>query len=156
MDLTKLEKLNSMTRGKKRVGRGIGCGKGGHTSGRGHKGQKARKGNKKPWLGFEGGQVPLYKRLPRMNGFKVKGKVKSLAISLALFNYFENGSEVTPEMLLQKKLISYLPKSGIKVVSNGELDKKVILKGFAFSASALARVEKAGATIVKDVIFNKK
>lgn len=149
MDLTSLEKLKGSNRGKKRIGRGIGCGKGGHTVGRGNKGQKARKGSNKPWLGFEGGQVPLYKRLPRMRGFTVKGKAVIIAVSLSLLNEFKNGAEVTPVSLWQKKLIRTLPKGGVKLLANGDLKKKLTIKGFFTSEAALKKIEKAGSKVIK-------
>ncbi len=149
MKLNNLETLKGKTEGKKRIGRGIGSGKGGHTSGKGAKGQKARSGGSKPNLGFEGGQVPLYKRMPRIQGFTVQGKVAPLAVSLSMFNVFKNGDEVTPIMLKEKRMIRTLPKLGIKILSNGDLKKKISFKGFKISASALEKIEKAGAKVLK-------
>lgn len=149
MKLNNLETLKGKTEARKRVGRGIGSGKGGHTSGKGAKGQKARSGGSKPNLGFEGGQVPLYKRMPQLRGFTVQGKVAPLAISLSIFNAFKDGEIVTPRTLKDKRMIRVLPKLGIKVLSNGDLKKKIALKGFKISASALEKIEKAGAKVLK-------
>jgi large subunit ribosomal protein L15 len=149
MKLNEMELLKGKTTPKKRVGRGIGSGKGGHTSGKGAKGQKARSGGSKPNLGFEGGQVPLYKRMPRLNGFTVHGKVAPTAVPVSIFNVFEDGEQVTPRILKELRLIRLLPKLGIKVLATGELKKKVVLKGFKISASALQVIEKAGAKVLK-------
>jgi large subunit ribosomal protein L15 len=147
MNLSNLVKLKGTEKSKKRLGRGIGSGKGGHTVGRGTKGQKARKGNKKPWLGFEGGQVPLYKRMPRINKFK-KGKVfKPIAISLSIFNKFEDKTKVTPELLMKQGIIAVPTKAGVKIIGGGKLDKKLALIGFSYSESAKKAVDKSGSTI---------
>lgn len=147
--LNDILKLNGIVKGKKRVGRGIGSGKGGHTTGRGQKGQKARSGNRKPGLDFEGGQVPLYKRLPRIDGFKVYGKSKPAIINLSDLNAFKEGVEVTPEMLVAAKRIAKLTKWGVKVLGNGKLEKKLTLKGFLFSESAKKKVDESGSEIIK-------
>jgi large subunit ribosomal protein L15 len=149
LKLNELEILKGKTGNKKRVGRGIGSGKGGHTSGRGAKGQKARSGGSKPNLGFEGGQVPLYKRMPQLRGFRVHGKVAPVAISLNIFNAFKDGDIVTPRILKEARIIRLLPKLGLKVLSTGELKKKISFKGFKISAAALEKIEKAGAKVLK-------
>lgn len=150
MNLSVLTKLKGKTNSKKRKGRGIGSGKGGHTVGRGTKGQKARRGRGKPWAGFEGGQVPLYKRLPRMRTFK-KGanKTKPITIVLDRFNKFEDGAVVSPVELIRAKIVKGFPKGGIKVVATGDLKKKLTLKGFKFSATAIKKIEKSGSKIVQ-------
>ncbi len=151
MNLGSLIKLKGIENSKKRLGRGIGSGKGGHTVGRGSKGQKARKGNKKPWLGFEGGQVPLYKRMPRINTFR-RGKVsRPLAISLDMINGFEEGSIVTPLDLVKKKLVPFVPKTGLKVISNGKFTKKLTLNGFKYTATSRKAIEKTGSKIVSGI-----
>lgn len=149
MKLSGLIKLKSNNRSNKRLGRGIGTGKGGHTVGKGHKGQKARSGARKPWMGFEGGQVPLYKRLPRMSRFSARKDRRPLAVKLDIFNIFEDEHEVNPVTLWEKKLISAFPKAGVKILSTGDLKKKVKFSGFTFSASALKKIEKAGAKVLK-------
>jgi large subunit ribosomal protein L15 len=145
MDLSTLLKSTGVRRGKKRVGRGIGSGKGGHTSGRGNKGQKARKGTGKPGLGFEGGQVPLYKRMPQLRGFSVYHKKRPQVVSLDVFSVFKAGEKVTPEMLFKAKIIKAFPKKGVKILAKGKLKHKMIFKGFMFSEAAKAAVDKLNA-----------
>ncbi|MBI2414918.1 50S ribosomal protein L15 [candidate division WWE3 bacterium] len=142
----KLEKMikTKFERESKRVGRGIGSGKGGHTTGRGNKGQKARFSVS---VGFEGGQVPLYKRLPQMGGFKNPTNKNIRAVPLSVFNIFEHGTEVTPEMLIEKGYIGEGSKHGVKVLATGKLEKKVVLKGFIASKEAIEAIKKAGATL---------
>lgn len=149
MKLFNLNKLKGIFKAGKRIGRGIGSGKGGHTVGKGHKGQKARSGSHKPWAGFEGGQVPLYKRLPRLRGFRVQKKARPLAVSLDVFNVFSDNDVITPVTLWESKIIGILPKGGVKILSNGDLSKKLTFKGFTFSSTALKKLEKAGAKVVK-------
>ena len=147
MELFNIKKLNNDKKSK-RVGRGRGSGKGGHTVGRGQKGQKARKGAK-PNLGFEGGQSPLYKRLPRIGGFNrpQSSENKAQIVSLDIFNKLKDGDEVTPLLLVEKKILKDIPSGGVKVLSKGELKKKVILKGFTYSEKAKQKIESFGATI---------
>ncbi|HPD73731.1 MAG TPA: 50S ribosomal protein L15 [bacterium] len=147
MELFNIKKLNN-DRKSKRVGRGRGSGKGGHTVGRGQKGQKARKGAK-PNLGFEGGQSPLYKKLPRIGGFKRPyiTKSKALGVSLDIFNKFKDGEEITPISLVEKKVLKDIPSGGVKILSKGELKKKVVFKDFTYSEKAKEKIESFGATI---------
>ncbi|RJR26399.1 50S ribosomal protein L15 [candidate division WWE3 bacterium] len=147
MDLSNLTKPKGIYKKSKRVGRGIGSGKGGHTTGRGTKGQKARKG-RKPSLGFEGGQVPLYKRLPQLRGFKRPFDAKPFGIGMYKLNVFEDGTEVTPESLFKKRIITRLPKGGVKLLATGKLTKKLKLHGFIFSKSAQVSIEKSGSEII--------
>jgi large subunit ribosomal protein L15 len=149
MNLSNLIKLKGKTNSKKRLGRGIGSGKGGHTAGRGTKGQKARRGNGKPRAGFEGGQVPLYKRLPRINSFRGLNRAKPLTMTLERLNAFDEGTVVTLAELIRKGFVKALPKGGIKVVATGDLKKKLTLKGFKFSATAIKKIEKSGSKIVQ-------
>ena len=122
-----------------RRGRGHGSGNG-KTAGKGHKGQKARSGAKRP--GFEGGQMPLYRRLPK-RGFKCRNSKEIIAVIL---NRFEDGTEVTPAVLLASGAISKLG-DGVKLLGNGELTKKVNVKVNAVSESAKAKIEAAGGTV---------
>jgi large subunit ribosomal protein L15 len=145
MELHNLKKIK-LDKGKKRLGRGIGSGKGGHTVGKGQKGQKSRSG-KKPNLGFEGGQTPLYKKLPKIGGFKSTAKKESYSINLDILNSFKEGEEVTPEKLVEKKIIKKVPSGGIKILSKGELKKKIDLKGFEFSKKAKEKIESSGSKI---------
>jgi large subunit ribosomal protein L15 len=145
MELHNLIKIKT-NRSKKRLGRGIGSGKGGHTVGRGTKGQKARTGYNLP-RGFEGGQVPLWKKVPQIGGFKSLRAKRIISISLSKFNLFEDGVVVTPQSLIDAGVLKRLNKSKVKVLDYGKLEKKVELKGFLFSKSAKDKLKKAGAKI---------
>jgi len=145
MELHNVSKLNSKDKKRKRVGRGAGSGKGFHTTGTGTKGQKARTGHSHKF-GFEGGQTPFYKKLPQIVGFKNPRSSQIYNVSLSFFNKFEDGSQVTPELLLGDKFKS-LPKHGVKILSTGELNKKLTFKDFHFSASAKEKIEKVGGKI---------
>lgn len=149
MKLDALLQLNHKPRAKKRLGRGIGSGKGGHTVGRGTKGQKARTGNGKPHLGFEGGQVPLFKRIPRINRFQSAPVFGIYAVPLDIFNHFASGTVVTPKDLIAKQLIDTSEKTKVKVLSSGKLSKKITFKGFMFSEAAKEKIVKSGSDIVK-------
>ncbi|GEM05116.1 50S ribosomal protein L15 [Halolactibacillus miurensis] len=138
----KLHELKpSQTRkSRNRVGRGMSSGNG-KTSGRGHGGQNSRSGGgTRP--GFEGGQMPLFQRLPK-RGFTNINRKEYAVINLAALNTFEEGTEVTPELLLETGLVSKL-KAGIKVLGNGSIDKKLTVKAHKFSASAKEAIEAAG------------
>ncbi len=122
-----------------RRGRGHGSGNG-KTSGKGHKGQKARSGAPRP--GFEGGQLPLYRRLPK-RGFTNINSKEIVAIGLDRLNVFEDGAEVTVETLMDKGIIKN-PKDGVKILGNGELTKKLDVKVNAFSKSAEEKIQAVG------------
>jgi len=124
-----------------RRGRGHGSGNG-KTAGKGHKGQKARSGA--PRIGFEGGQMPLYRRIPK-RGFTNRNSLEIIAINVSALERFENGTEVTPEVLLNEGVISKIA-DGVKILGNGELTKKLNVKVNAYSASAKEKIEKAGGT----------
>ncbi len=143
MILDNLPKLKQKD-GKKRIGRGYGSGRGGHTVGRGAKGQKAR--SKVP-LGFEGGQVPLYKKLPQIGGFRNPTRKDIKGITLGRLNVFKANETVTPEKLVEKRIIKKLPKYGVKLLADGKLKKKIELKGFLVSKGAKKEIEKIGATL---------
>ena len=125
-----------------RRGRGHGSGNG-KTAGKGHKGQLARCGHKKP--GFEGGQMPLYRRLPK-RGFKNRNSKEIIAINVDVLNCFEDGAEVTVESLLATSAISKAG-DGVKILGNGELTKKLTVKVNAVSETAKAKIEAAGGTV---------
>lgn len=126
---------------RKRVGRGDGSGHGTY-SGRGCKGQKSRSGCKmRP--GFEGGQLPLIKRLPRKRGFTNIFKTEYSVINLDSLNAFEAGSEVTPEAMVAAGVIKSL-KQPIKVLAEGSIDRPLTVKANGFSAAAKAKIEAAG------------
>jgi large subunit ribosomal protein L15 len=147
MDLSKLEKQKGVCHKAKRVGRGQGSGKGDHTVGKGMKGQLSRSGGKPPF-GFEGGQVPLHKRLPHIGGFKNPNARKIESVSLDAFNVFRKGSLVTPNDLLEKGIIRKLPKHGVKILGSGELKKELKFEGFLMSKSAKKKIEESGSEIL--------
>jgi large subunit ribosomal protein L15 len=122
-----------------RRGRGHGSGNG-KTAGKGHKGQKARSGAPRP--GFEGGQMPLYRRLPK-RGFTCRNSKEIVYINVSALERFDNGAEVTVDTLLSEGIIKN-PKDGVKVLGNGELTKKLTVKANAFSAGAIAKIEAVG------------
>ena len=124
-----------------RRGRGHGSGNG-KTAGKGHKGQKARSGAPRP--GFEGGQMPLYRRLPK-RGFKNRNTKEIVAINLAALEGFENGAEVDVNALVEAGIVKN-PRDGVKILGNGELTKKLNVKVDAFSASAKEKIEALGGT----------
>ena len=124
-----------------RRGRGHGSGNG-KTAGKGHKGQKARSGA--PRIGFEGGQMPLYRRIPK-RGFTNRNSREIIAINVSALERFEHGTEITPEVLLAEGVISKIA-DGVKILGNGELTKKLNVKVNAYSASAKDKIENAGGT----------
>lgn len=140
MKLHELKPAEGSRKERNRVGRGIGSGNG-KTSGRGHKGQNSRSGGGvRP--GFEGGQNPLYRRLPK-RGFTNPTRKEYAIVNLETLNRFEAGTEVTPELLLETGVVSNA-KSGIKILGNGQLEKGLTVKANKFSASAIEAIEAAG------------
>ncbi len=124
-----------------RRGRGHGSGNG-KTAGKGHKGQKARSGAPRP--GFEGGQMPLYRRIPK-RGFKNRNSKEIVAINVNVLERFEDGATVDVNALIEAGIIKN-PRDGVKVLGNGELTKKLNVKVDAFSASAKEKIEALGGT----------
>lgn len=124
-----------------RRGRGHGSGNG-KTAGKGHKGQKARSGAPRP--GFEGGQMPLYRRLPK-RGFTNRNSKDIVGINVSALERFENDATVTVETLLETGIVKN-PRDGVKILGNGELTKKLNVKADAFSESAKAKIEALGGT----------
>ena len=122
-----------------RRGRGHGSGNG-KTAGKGHKGQKARSGA--PRAGFEGGQMPLYRRIPK-RGFKNRNTLDIVAINVSALEVFENGAVVDVDALLAKGIVKN-PRDGVKILGNGELTKKLNVKVDAYSASAKEKIEALG------------
>ena len=129
---------------RKRVGRGNASGHGTY-SGRGVKGQKSRSGGK-PKLGFEGGQTKLIKRLPRRRGFTNIFRKEYSAVNLRDLERFEAGTEVTPELLKESRILRTLRRP-VKVLATGELTKALTVKAHKFSMSAKAKIEAAGGTV---------
>ena len=144
MDLSSLSPAPGSKKPRKRVGRGPGSGTG-KTSGRGHKGQKSRSGySRRP--GFEGGQMPLVRRLPK-RGFRHSGRHPVAQVNLeALEEAFDDGAEVTTANLVEKKLVKDL-KGGVKVLGRGDVTKKLNLKVNAISAAARSKIESAGGRV---------
>ena len=140
MELSKLSPVEGSTHVGKRKGRGHGSGNG-KTGGRGHKGQKARSGGKVR-AGFEGGQMPLVRRVPK-RGFNNIFAKPLTAINLAALNRFEDGAVVDAAALIEMGIISSCPY-GLKVLSNGTLTKNLTVKAAAFSESAKEKIEQAG------------
>ena len=124
-----------------RRGRGHGSGNG-KTAGKGHKGQKARSGAPRP--GFEGGQIPLYRRLPK-RGFTNRNTKEIIAINVSALERFENDAVVTVESLMDIGIIKN-PRDGVKILGDGELTKKLTVKVNAFSDGAKAKIEAVGGT----------
>lgn len=144
MKLHELRPAPGARRDSKRVGRGIGSGRG-RTAGRGTKGQKARSGGAKG-PAFEGGQTPLVRRLPK-RGFSNAPFRRELAIvNLEALNRFEPGTVVTPELLLENRVVRSV-KDGIKVLGDGELTRPLTVRAHAFSKAAAAKIEAAGGTV---------
>jgi large subunit ribosomal protein L15 len=144
MQLHELKPAAGSKHRRKRVGRGIGSGHG-KTSTRGHKGQNARSGGGvRP--GFEGGQTPLFRRLPK-RGFNNKVFATEYAIvNLSQLNKFEAGTVVTPELLLEKKVIKNL-RDGVKILGQGDLAVSLTVRAHAFSKSAAEKIQAAGGTV---------
>ena len=141
MKLHELERNIGATHSKKRVGRGSGSGLG-KTSGRGQKGQKARSGVSINPV-FEGGQSPLYRRLPK-RGFKnAKFRTRYTTVNVEALNVFEDGTVVTPALLKDKKIIRKT-LDGVKILGNGKLEKKLTIQANKFSNSALEKIKEAG------------
>ena len=139
MKLHELSPVAGSVKESKRKGRGHGSGNG-KTAGKGHKGQKARSGAPRP--GFEGGQMPLYRRIPK-RGFTNINSKEIVAINVDKLEKFADGDVVTVEALLETGIISN-PKDGVKILGNGELTKKLTVQANAFSASAKEKIEALG------------
>ena len=141
MKLNNLHPNEGATHASKRLGRGTSSGHG-KTSGKGHKGQNARSGGGVRAV-FEGGQLPLYRRLPKRGFTNARFKVEYAVINMTDLNRFDNGAVITPELLKEMGLVKN-QLSGIKVLGNGTLEKKVNVKAHAFSAKAVEQIEKLG------------
>jgi len=139
MDLSNLRPAKGSVHDNFRKGRGHGSGNG-KTAGKGHKGQKARSGAPRP--GFEGGQMPLYRRLPK-RGFKCINSKIIVGINVSALERFDNDSTVTIDMLIEYGIVKN-PRDGVKILGNGELTKKLTVQANAFSAGAAAKIEALG------------
>ena len=138
MKLNELKPAEGSRSKRLRKGRGLSSGHG-FTSGRGTKGQKA---HGKTRLGFEGGQMPLYRQIPK-RGFTNINRKEYAIVNLTALNKFDDGTEVTPQVLMESGLVKNL-KSGVKVLCSGKLEKKLTVKANKFSASAVSAIEAAG------------
>ena len=140
MKLHDLKPAIGATTAPKRLGRGVGSGLG-KTSGKGHKGAKARSGGGKR-AGFEGGQIPLMRRLPK-RGFTNKFRTELVAVNVDRLDVFEDGMTVTPVELIQYGIIKNV-QDGVKILGNGEITKKLTVQANKFSASAKEKIEAVG------------
>ena len=140
MKLHDLKPAIGATTAPKRLGRGVGSGLG-KTSGKGHKGAKARSGGGKR-AGFEGGQIPLMRRLPK-RGFTNKFRTELVAVNVDRLDVFEDGMTVTPVELIQYGIIKNI-RDGVKIMGNGELTKKLTVLATKFTATAKEKIEAAG------------
>lgn len=141
MKLHTMKPQDGATQTRKRVGRGVGSGLG-KTSGKGHKGQNARSGGGvRP--GFEGGQLPLYRRLPKRGFSNAMFKTEYAVINLSDLNKFEDGAIITPELLKDMGILKN-QLSGVKVLGNGMLEKKLTVRAHSFSKVAKEQIEKLG------------
>ena len=140
MDLSNLKPADGSKHSDNfRRGRGHGSGNG-KTAGKGHKGQKARSGSPRP--GFEGGQMPLYRRIPK-RGFTNRNSKTIVGINVDALEVFENDAVVTVETLIEQGIVKN-PRDGVKILGNGELTKKLTVQANAFSAGAVAKIEALG------------
>ena len=140
MDLSSLKAAEGSVHSDNfRRGRGHGSGNG-KTAGKGHKGQLARSGHKKP--GFEGGQMPLYRRLPK-RGFKCRNSKEIIGINLSALEKFDNDTVVSVDTLIEAGIVKN-PRDGVKILGNGEFTKKLTVQANAFSASAKEKIEALG------------
>ena len=140
MNLSNLKPAEGSTKTRKRIGRGPGSGLGG-TSTRGHKGAKSRSGYSKK-IGFEGGQMPLYRRLPK-RGFKCRNSKEIIGINLSALEKFDNDTVVSVDTLIEAGIVKN-PRDGVKILGNGEFTKKLTVQANAFSASAKEKIEALG------------
>lgn len=143
MKLHELSKVEGSTHRRKVVGRGPGSGHG-KTSGRGEKGQKARSGGG-VHIWFEGGQTPLFKRLPRRGFSNARFATRYAVVNVSDLNRFKDGEVVTPELLIESGLVKK-ELNGIKILGNGKLEKKLTVKANRFTNSAITKIEELGGT----------
>ncbi len=143
MNLNELKYNEGARSTRKRIGRGLGSGNG-KTAGKGHKGQNARSGGGVA-IGFEGGQTPIYKRIPK-RGFTNFTRKEYTVVNVEALNRFEDGTTVTPELLMEAGLVTKM-LCGVKVLGNGTLEKNLTVVCHKVSKSAQAAIEKAGGKV---------
>ena len=141
LSITSLDKVKGR-KAKKRYGLGFSAGS--KTCGRGQKGQLSRSGGGRPYVGFEGGQTPIFRRVPK-RGFKNFARVEYVPVNLTVLNQFDNDTEVTPEILLERGIVK---KSSdlIKILGDGEIEKKLHITAHKFSQTAVSKISNAGGT----------
>jgi len=150
-----LDKIKSpkQVRGKTRKGRGMSSGRGGHTVGRGQKGQKSRAGYSSPRPGFEGGAMPLSRRIPKLKGFSrgfITARERVVVLNVGDLAVFEEGTKVTKKELSDKGFVRTKSQMvSVKVLSNGNIKKKLHLIDIATSKEAKKKIEKAGGTVLE-------
>ena len=145
MNIQSLKPAENSRFSQKRLGRGIGSGLG-KTSGKGHKGQNARSGGGVR-VGFEGGQMPLIRKLPRRGFNNSNFKKQYSIVNLAELNKFDENAVVDSNTLIEKGILSKIEEYGVKILGNGKLEKALTIKANKFSESAIAKIKKAGGTI---------
>ncbi len=146
MHLESITKRKNKTDKAKRKGRGYGSGVGGHTVGRGMKGQKSRSGHKS-LVFFEGGNTPFYRRMPKFRGFNKADHINNEVVNIIdLEENFKDGDTVTIETLTEKKLIKRNAEN-VKILGEGEITKKLVVENIKVSSSAVEKIEKAGGTV---------
>jgi large subunit ribosomal protein L15 len=146
MYLENIPRRNNRTMKAKRLGRGYGSGVGGHTVGRGSKGQKSRTGHKS-LISFEGGNVPFFRRMPKYRGFNQSRKIEVAAVNVdVLQKNFKDGDEVTVDALKDKGIVKKNAQS-VKILGKGEINIKINVVSIAVSSSAKEKIEKAGGSI---------
>ena len=141
LSITSLDKVKGR-KAKKRYGLGFSAGS--KTCGRGQKGQLSRSGGGRPYVGFEGGQTPIFRRVPK-RGFKNFARVEYVPVNLTTLNQFDNGTEVTPELLLEKGILKKTTDL-VKILGGGELEKALNVTAHKFSQSAISKIAGAGGT----------
>ena len=143
MNLSNIPKLKGKSNKKTKIGRGYGSGHGGHTSTRGQKGQKSRTGSRIPWF-FEGGQLPLVKRLPHLSGFKNVNRVENVVVKTSLLNTLSIKGKITPSVLVKLGVIKKSNNNSYKVLFDKKIDSDLVLSGFKYSKKALDSLIKSG------------
>ena len=144
MELHNLKPNEGSTHARKRVGRGVGSGTG-KTAGSGHKGQNSRSGGGTR-LGFEGGQTPFFKRLKK-RGFNNINRIDYATVNVNELNRYPEGTEITPELLLQDRLVGKILSGGLKILGNGNLDVKLTVKAHKFTATAAEKIQAVGGSV---------
>jgi large subunit ribosomal protein L15 len=146
MYLENIPKRKNRKMKAKRLGRGYGSGVGGHTVGRGTKGQKSRTGHKS-LVAFEGGNVPFFRRMPKLKGFKSRSKINTQVVNVGTISKnFKSGEKITVEKLKEKGFIRKNAQE-VKILGKGDITKKVSIEGIKMSPSAKEKIEKAGGSV---------